>query len=350
MEAQRIGETLGGVQVLVTGGTGHIGRRLVSALLTCGADVAVLTRSYRRASGHFRGLERPVDIRTGDITQKETLSSTLRGIEIVFHLASFSPGPRAKGSVYQHPAHWQVTAVGTANILDAARAAGCRRLIYFSSVKAMGEEAGSHGYPDDETSCLEPETLYGRSKLAAERSIMSAAANGHIEATVLRLPMVYGLGAAGNLDRMIEGISRRRFPPFPPISNRRSAIHALDAIHAALQAASSSHASGRVYLVTDGEGYSTRWIYEQIHAGLGRKVPRWSLPVWCWKSAATIGTFAEQTLAIRSPLTRESFAKLFGNAWFSSRRIEDELGFHAQFELGSTIRAMAERSLDEHYR
>lgn len=346
MQHQQIGKRLRGVQILVTGGTGHIGRHLVSALLDCRADVAVLTRSPGAASRHFQELGRPFEIRAGDITRKETLSKALNGIEIVFHLASFSPDAQEKGNVYQHPAHWRVTAEGTENLIDAALSEGCRRLVYFSSVKAMGEEAGSHGYPDDETSCSEPETLYGRSKLAAERTILRAAASSDVEATVLRLPMVYGLDGAGNLDRMIDGIARKRFPPFPPVHNRRSAIHALDAVQAALRAASSAHANGQIYLVTDGQGYSTRWIYEQIHVGLGRKIPRWHLPVWCWKSAANIGTLAENNLAISSPLTRETFVKLFGDAWFSSKRIQEKLGFTARHELKNELRSMSLQHLE----
>lgn len=332
-------DRLRGSSVLVTGGTGRVGRHLVTALLECGARVAILTRSPQAAA--FVG-RNDIELRIGDLAQNGCLEPALTGIQVLFHLASFSPS-HPRGSIYEDPGHWPVTAEGTKNLVRAARVAGCQRIIYFSSIKAMGEEAGSRGYPDDETSTCTPETLYGRAKLAAEKEIIGASEKGNLPGSVLRLPMVYGLDGFGNLARMIDAIARRRFPPFPKLENHRSAVHVLDAVQASLLCATREDAAGKVYLVTDGASYSTRWIYEQICVGLGRDIPPWALPLWCWRLGAALGTIAEHLAKQPMPLTQEALRKLSGNAWFSSERIRSELSFDPKFSLGPEILAMADR-------
>jgi len=73
-----------------------------------------------------------------------------------------------------------------------------------------------------------------------------------VHASVLRLPMVYGLEGQGNLALMIAAIARHRFPPWPRHDQRRSAIHVADAVRAALLCAGQPRAAGQVFLVTDG--------------------------------------------------------------------------------------------------
>jgi nucleoside-diphosphate-sugar epimerase len=333
-------DQLCGSRVLVTGGSGRVGRHLVSALLECNARVAILSRSHRVALDVFD--KGDVEVRAGDLALQDSLDDALAGVEILFHLASFSP-LHPRGSIYEDPGHWPVTAEGTKNLVRAAAKAGCGRIVYFSSIKAMGEEAGSRGFPDDETLPCAPETLYGRAKLAAEREIISATEKGLLCGSVIRLPMVYGLDGFGNLARMIDAIARGHFPPFPRLENHRSALHVLDAVQASLLCATHEEAIGKVYLVTDGASYSTRWIYEQICVGLGRDIPRWTLPFWCWELGARLGTVAELLAKRPMPLTLEALRKLSGNAWFSSKRIETELRFRSRFTLGPEIQAMAER-------
>lgn len=346
MSLQRYYDKLNGSRALVTGGTGQIGRRLVTALVKCGVKVSVMTRSPQSGSKIFNGL--PLEFRQGDVTEPANLARVLNGIDIVFHLASFSGDSTRKINLYENSEHWKVTALGTENMVKAVLVSSCRSLVYFSSVKAMGEEAGALGYPDTETAASKPETLYGQAKLAAEKAIISAGSHSQLSTTILRLPMVYGLEGAGNLGSMIDAVARRHFPPFPKISNRRSAVHADDAIQAALRAATNPRASGSLYIVTDGKGYSTRWIYEQICLGLGRDIPKWTLPFWCWKLAAELGNLAERRFRIHSPLTSDSLRKLFGDAWFSSNRIEQELGFKPQFALDSEIETLAKSYLEKH--
>jgi nucleoside-diphosphate-sugar epimerase len=217
--------------------------------------------------------------------------------------------------------------------------------VYFSSIKAVGEEAGGPDGPANESLPPAPTTLYGKAKREAERIIIDAAGRSEIQATILRLPMVYGLEGSGNLSKMLEAIARHRFPTVPTVSNRRSAVHAYDAVEAALLSLTRAGPSSRVYLVTDGNGYSTRWIYEQMCTALGMRIPSWALPLWAWRLFGILGSLAERSLRRAMPISRDAVQKLFGNAWFSSDLISTELGYQPRHALDEEIQRMAHRYL-----
>jgi nucleoside-diphosphate-sugar epimerase len=328
---------LSGTRVLVTGGTGKLGRQLVTALHGAGALVAVLTRSPNVAGGLWQHTD--IACILGDLTEPDSLRQALEGVELVFHLASYSPR-LDEPDLYEAPSHWPVTAVGTRDLLDAAVAAGVSGLIYLSSVKAMGEGAGADGRPADEATPARPETLYGRAKLEAEQAVLQAGFSNGLHVCVLRLPMVYGLGAGGNLYRMIDAVARGRFPPWPQLVNRRSAVHVDDLVSAALLVATDPRAAGETYLVTDGVEYSTRWIYEQIRLALGWPIPTWTLPFCCWRLAARVGTLGERLTGRPMPLNTTALSKLAGDAWYSSRKIRDTLSFTSRHHLGTEIPSM----------
>jgi nucleoside-diphosphate-sugar epimerase len=330
-----------GVPVLVTGGTGRIGRCLVRALLGAGAQVRVLTRDPERAASLWPDAD--FLLAQGDLCQPDTLDRALQGIERVFHLASPSAasGDSPKPSLNEHStAHQDITAEGTAQLLAAALKASVKRLLFFSSVKAIGETTDPQSGPIDETKPAAPTTAYGRAKLAAEQHLL-AADRDDIAVSVLRLPMVYGPGVDGNVARIVAAVARHRFPPWPRLVNHRSAIHVEDAVTAALLAAEHPNAVGRLFLVTDGLAYSTRWIYEQACLALGRPVPHWTVPLPVLWNAARLGAVIERGSGRPMPLTPETLQKLTADAWYDACAIGANLGFSPRHRLGEEIQRLA---------
>lgn len=324
--------------ILVTGATGKVGRRLVAELLQTGHRVAIVTRSADAAQTLW---PRPgPEIRAADLTDPSSLGSVCDGIDTLFHLASYSPRPD-EPDIYEASSHWPVTAEGTANLMARVGQSGIRRVVYLSSIKAMGDGTGALGRPADESVAPEPDSLYGRAKLAAERSVLELGRTTGRHTAVLRLPMVYGLGDSGNIARMVKAVAAGRFPPWPRIENHRAAIHVEDAVAAAVLVAGRPEAAGEVYLVTDGRDYSTRWLYEQSLIALGRPVPRWTVPLPVLRLAAGIGTLGERLTRRRMPLTLDGLGKLTGDAWFSSAKLEQALGFRARHTLDTEIPRLA---------
>jgi UDP-glucose 4-epimerase len=323
-----------GLKVLVTGGTGFIGQRLIESLSTRGADLNVLTR--RVASVQNKGATVSSTITTGDLTDARSLVDCCVGIHTVFHLAGYAHATD-QDSAEAKRLHWETTVEGTRALLEAAVGAGVRQFIFLSSVKVMGE-----GGEDclDESAATTPDSHYGRAKLEAERLVFAAGRQHGMHVCVLRLPLVYGPGNKGNIPRMIEAIDRGRFPPLPEVHNRRSMVHVDDVVQALLLAAEQPAANGQVYIVSDERVYSTRNIYVAICQALGRRVPAWSVPAWLLRAGAGFGDALERVTGRRMPVNRTTLEKLLGSAWYNSEKISRELGFRPSHTLYDALPEM----------
>jgi len=319
-------------RALVTGATGFIGRRLVEALLARGAAVTALTRNAERVPAEWR--VRGIRVVGADLLDATTLRGVCGDIQIVFHLASY---PEGMGDVAEDAGHHNLSVTGTQTLLDEVKRAGVRRLVYASSVKAMGEFTASCL---DETAEPQPVSAYGKAKLAAERLIYEAGAQSGIGTCCLRLPMVYGSNPAGNIMRMIAAIDRGWFPPLPETGNRRSMVHVDDAVQALMLAADTAAAVGNTYLVTDNQIYSTRQIYEAICGALAKPIPRYSVPAWCMSLAAMAGDLVRMTTGVNVPLTRAALRKLRSSACYSAEKIRRELGYQPLYTLYSALPEM----------
>ncbi len=305
-------------RVLVTGGAGFVGRHLVERLLQDGLRVRVLMREGTPRSDWLSAVE----IVIGDVRDPQAMKSAAAGCEIVYHLAGKAHAlTEVRGD---EEAYRAINTDGTRHVLEGAVAGGARAFVLFSSVKAMGE-GGCRCL--DESFDGPPETPYGRSKLEAERAALEVGRRSPLHVTCLRFPLVYGPGNKGNLYRMIAAIDRGVFPPLLEIGNRRSMVHVVDVVRAAVLAAGKPAASGQCYIVTDGRAYSTRELYDLICRVLGKPVPRWHVPLWALTVLGTVGDAIGQVSGKRFLFDSDALEKLIGSAWYSSDKLSRELGY-----------------------
>ena len=303
-----------GNKVLVTGATGFIGQHLCKALNEMDIEVHALGRRPPacKAEFHYWDLRTPLD----DVIPND--------IDVIFHLAG--KAHVLSNDYHDEEEYFPVNLGATRKLLNAAKSAGVKRFVYFSSVKAMGEDAD---HCLDETCKLLPLDMYGRSKLMAEHLVLSG--DYVAEPVVIRPPMVYGDTEKGNLSRMILAIQAGTFPPLPDADIRRSMVHVDDIVRAAILAGKHLEAAGNVYIVTDGERYSTRQMYEWICDALHKPVPDWYLPGFVLKLIAKIGDVIGRISGHRFIFDSDVLGKLTGSACYSSTKIERELGFkHAR--------------------
>jgi len=307
---------------LVTGATGFLGLHLCLALRE---------RGYSVAAGLRREVKGPWDrVALFDLAGGDIVPSKLEGVSCIFHVAGKAHS--LSETVQESYEYMQINTTGTRRLLEASKAAGVQRLVFFSSVKAMGE-----GSVDciDESFESAPTTPYGRSKLDAERLVLEGGYIPH--ATVLRLSMVYGPTNKGNLPRMIEAIARGRFPPMADVGNRRSMVHVEDVVQAALLAAEQAQAAGQTYILTDGRAYSTRQMYEWICEALGRPVPNPVVPQAVLKLLAKTGDAIGRLRGRRFMFDSDALEKLTGSAWYSSEKIQRDLGFQPERDLRGSL-------------
>lgn len=149
-------------RILVTGGAGFIGSHLCEHLVALGKSVAVLDnfRNGNRENLRFPGGE-TMEIIEGDIVDAETCRRALAGVSDVYHLACLGVRHSLHNPVENH----RVNALGSLNMLEAARAAKVRRFVYVSTSEIYGR---AREFPITENCTPWPLTVYGSSKLAGE--------------------------------------------------------------------------------------------------------------------------------------------------------------------------------------
>jgi UDP-glucose 4-epimerase len=151
--------------------------------------------------------------------------------------------------------------------------------------------------------------------------------------TVLRLGAVYGSRIKGNYERLTQALARGRFIPIGNGLNRRTLVYDKDVGRAAVLAVSYPAAAGRVFNVTDGKFHTLNEIIESICSALGRKPPRFSLPVGpCRSLVGSIETGC-RALGLKSPVTPEMIDKYTEDIAVDGSLIQKELGFMPQYDL-----------------
>ncbi|MCJ7654343.1 MAG: NAD-dependent epimerase/dehydratase family protein, partial [Dehalococcoidia bacterium] len=189
---------------------------------------------------------------------------------------------------------------GTATVVKAAVEAGVKRLVFLSTIAVYGDSCEQILTEDTP---VKPDTFYARTKLAAERIVLNAKrADGQPLGVVLRFAAIYGPRIKGNYQRLVQALARRRFIPIGDGSNRRTLIYDRDVARAALLASQHPNAAGKVYNVSDGHFHTLKEIIVAICQALGRKPPRFSVPVGPARFMSGLMEDAFRLVARKSPI------------------------------------------------
>lgn len=171
---------------LVTGGAGFIGSNLVRFLLKKKHRVTVLDNFATGKRANLADLEDRIELIEGDIRDRRTVDRAVKGAKAIFHEAALGSVPR---SVADPMTSHDVNVNGTVCVLEAARAAGVKRLIFAASSSAYGNQKVS---PKVETMVPMPISPYAANKLACEGYLRAYAAAYGLETLCLRYFNVFG--------------------------------------------------------------------------------------------------------------------------------------------------------------
>ena len=260
------------MKVLVTGGSGFVGRQLCQDLLARGHQVRASARSPESAARLPRGVEPVLVAPLGPGTDWK---EALRGVDGAVHAAGLA---HVLGSTPAE-AYERTNTQGTARLARQAAEAGVRRLVFLSTVKVHGDGSGER--PLEAADPLRPGDAYATSKVRAEEALLAEHARGEIEVAIVRPTLVYGPGVKANFRRMMEMVDRGVPLPLGSVRNRRSLVSVWNLCDLLAACLSSPRAAGRAWLVSDGEDVSTPDLLRRIGVALGRpaRVPRFPVPV-----------------------------------------------------------------------
>jgi nucleoside-diphosphate-sugar epimerase len=258
--------------VLVTGSSGFVGQRVVTALAGAGYRVLAASRNPSPA-----GLRDGVQaVRLPNLAERINWDPLLAEAAYVVHLASVAH----QGAAVSEEMYDRINHVAVADLAVAAAKARLARLIFISSI-------GSQSGPSSERVLTEadeprPTSFYGRSKLAAEIALRASG----VPHTILRPVLIYGPSAPGNVSLLVR-LAAAPWPlPFGALTGRRSLL-AVDNLIGAIQLAMNSPATkDETYVIADLDALTLPEIIAVLRTAVNR--PPRLLPVPPWMLAGAL--------------------------------------------------------------
>lgn len=253
---------------LVTGGAGFIGSHLCRRLAAEGHAVRVLDNLSSGKRANLEGVA--VDWAVGDLRDGSLLAEALRGVEYVHHHAAIAS---VAVSVAQPLLEQEVNVVGTLRLLEAARQAGVRRVVFAASAAAYGNNPES---PKREEMRPEPASPYGLSKVAGEYYCRIYSEIFGLETVCLRYFNVFGprQDPLSPYSGVISLFARRLLLGQPPIiqgdgEQSRDFVYVEDVVQANLLASQAGRAQGEIYNIGCGRSTTIRELARLLGHLLG---------------------------------------------------------------------------------
>lgn len=219
------------MRIMITGGGGFQGSCLVEKWVKAGHSVTVLNTYSVEAEQNLTSIIGDISVVWGSVTDREVVEKTLRGHDVVVHLAARI---NVDQSISNPETFVDVNFGGTMNVLEAVRQIGAR-MIFASSCEVYGN---SDHIPVNEYAELRPHSPYAASKAAADRMCFAYYQSYGIEVTILRPSNVYGQrqkkGKGGAVIPIFAGLAEEGKPitVFGSGDQRREYIHVSDLVNA----------------------------------------------------------------------------------------------------------------------
>jgi UDP-glucose 4-epimerase len=255
---------------LVTGGGGFIGSHLAETLLQAGHSVRILDNFCTGKRANLDTISARVDVHNGSIADPVAVAAAVNNIDWVFHLAAL---PSVQRSVEDPMATHDACATGTLRMLEGARRAGVRRLIYAASSSAYGDNPG---IVRSETEALSPMSPYGAAKVAGEHYCRSFTRVYGLETVRLRFFNIFGPRQdsdspyAGVIAAFARTMLTGRAPTiFGDGLQSRDFTYVENAVQALCKAATAPGAVGNVYNVGAGGRHHLLDLVRHLNAILG---------------------------------------------------------------------------------
>jgi dihydroflavonol-4-reductase len=304
---------------LVTGATGFVGAAVTRKLVAAGNSVRVLVRPSS-ATGNIADLS--VQQVRGDLTDATSLRRAVEGCEALYHVAAdyrlWVPRP---------PAMYQVNVEGTAALMEAALEAGVERIVYTSSVAALGSSTG--GVPADEETPVELREMVGhykRSKFLAEERVRELHRERGLPVVTVNPSTPFGPGDVKPTPtgRIVLDAMRGRIPAY--VDMGLNIVHVDDVAEGHLLALEKGRPGERYIL--GGEDMTLREILTEVANLTGRRPPKLRLPrALVMPVAALAEAWARLPWGGEPLVTTDSVRMSRKHMWYSSAKAIRELGY-----------------------
>jgi len=258
---------------LVTGGVGFIGSHIVEELVKRGEAVRILDNFSTGRRENIQSFLDKIELVEGDIRSYHIVRQAVEGIDFILHQAALPSVPR---SIKDPITTNEVNVVGTLHILDAAKEACVKRVVYASSSSIYGN---SEILPKREDMPPNPLSPYANSKLAAENYCRIFASIYELETVCLRYFNVFGPRQDPNsqysavIPRFIKLIKEKKRPTiYGDGEASRDFTYVSNVVHANLLACTADKGLGEVYNIACGERITINQMVQRIADIFGEKI------------------------------------------------------------------------------
>ena len=256
---------------LVTGGAGFIGSHLVEELVRRGRPVRVLDDFSTGLWSNLSHLDTSVETVEGSLTDPAAVARAVRGAGAIYHLGALASVAR---SVETPDITHAACATGTLHLLDAARKAGVRRVVYAASSSAYGGVGGENAQLENQLPVAR--SPYAAAKLAGELYMQAFAHTYGVETVRLRFFNIFGPRQrsdspySGVIALFVAAMTRGRAPTIQGDGTQsRDFTYVGNAVQALMRAAEAPEVSGNVYNVGTGRTVSILDLVKALNRILG---------------------------------------------------------------------------------
>jgi nucleoside-diphosphate-sugar epimerase len=315
--------------VLVTGAGGLLGSHIVDLLVERGERPRVFLAPGEKPPWPAHA---GVELRAGDIGDRDAVAAALRGIDRVLHCAART-GPWGPEAEYQ-----RVNVRALEQLIRMAVAQGVRRIVHVSSITVHGNDV--RGIADENAPLRVEPNPYSRSKVAGERLVERLIRRERAPVTIVRPGWIYGPRDAASFARLARTIERGQMLVVGSGENRVPLIFVRDAARGVIDAGDAPGAEGRAYLLVGDEPVTQRQFLGAIARELGVPPPTRTIP---YELAVWMGFAAEGLARVAGgrrppPVMRYGLQLLGGDNRFVVTRARRELGFSPTIGLGEGVR------------
>lgn len=282
--------------ILVTGGAGVLGSRLVGRLVEKGLSVRVLTLPGDPYVSRLDGLD--CEIFYADISDASSMKGACKDVDTVYHLAAIIIPPDVETLR-------KINVLGTENVVAEAERAGVNHFIYVSSVSAADPEGSE----------------YATSKADAERAVRSATT---MKFTIIRPTLIYD--SRGGQEFLMFFRQLLKYPVVPFVGRghaMKNPVYSEDIVTGLAAIADNPRTYGKTYNFSGGEEISMRDLARLLLDSVGKHPPIVPIPVPLCKAAATV---MEMTMS-RPPLTRYGISRIEHEAASDHSDATEDLGY-----------------------
>ncbi len=326
------------MKLLVTGGTGFTGSRLVEYLIGKGHDVTALDN--QKGILYDDLVKKGANIILGSVTDREAVKKSLDGIEGVFHLAASFRQINAPKKTY-----WDVNVEGTRIICEEAIKKPLKKFVYCSTQGVHGDIKNP---PGDEDSPIEPVDYYQYSKYEGEKVVKEFTAKG-LKSVIIRPTAIYGPGDPERFFYLFRFAKKSKFYMF---GNGKALYHPVyidnlnDGFYAAFE---SDKKDAEVYLIADEEYFTIKELVKKIGQAMGKEVKFIQLPFLPLYVAACLCEFICMPFKIPPPLFRRRVDWYRQNRAFKIDKARRELNYNPEVGIKEGLKQTAKWYKDNNY-